>query len=60
MEYEPGRRGFLVEADPEGGWVSVTCQRDQKSMMLVAFSGELKLNGSFTPNSLAAPIAMSE
>jgi hypothetical protein len=26
MEYEPGRRGFLVEADPEGGWVSVTCQ----------------------------------
>jgi len=26
MVWEPGRRGFLVEADPEGGWVSVTCQ----------------------------------
>ena len=25
MDWEPGRRGFLVEADPEGGWVSVTC-----------------------------------
>jgi hypothetical protein len=26
MEWEPGRRGFLVEADPEGGWVGVTCK----------------------------------
>lgn len=26
MECEPGRRGFLVEGDPEGGWVSVSCQ----------------------------------
>jgi hypothetical protein len=25
MEFEPGRRGFLVEGDPNGGWVSVTC-----------------------------------
>jgi hypothetical protein len=25
MDYEPGRRGFIVEGDPEGGWVSVTC-----------------------------------
>lgn len=27
MECEPGRRGFLVEGDPEGGWVSVACQQ---------------------------------
>jgi hypothetical protein len=27
VEYEPGRRGFAVEGDPEGGWVSVSCQR---------------------------------
>jgi hypothetical protein len=26
QEFEPGRRGFLVEGDPNGGWVSVTCQ----------------------------------
>jgi hypothetical protein len=25
LEFEPGRRGFLVEGDPNGGWVSVTC-----------------------------------
>src|SRR5215472_11664051 len=25
MVHEPGRRGFAVEGDPEGGWVSVTC-----------------------------------
>jgi hypothetical protein len=25
QEFEPGRRGFLVEGDPEGGWVSVAC-----------------------------------
>jgi hypothetical protein len=25
MDFEPGRRGFLVEGDPNGGWVSVTC-----------------------------------
>ena len=24
QEWEGGRQGFLVEADPEGGWVSVT------------------------------------
>jgi hypothetical protein len=24
-EFEPGRRGFVVEGDPNGGWVSVTC-----------------------------------
>ena len=24
-DFEPGRRGFLVEADPNGGWVIVTC-----------------------------------
>lgn len=25
QEWESGRRGFLVEGDPQGGWVSVTC-----------------------------------
>jgi hypothetical protein len=25
QDFEPGRRGFIVEGDPEGGWVSVTC-----------------------------------
>jgi len=25
QEFEPGRRGFLVEGDPNGGWVSVRC-----------------------------------
>ena len=25
MEWEPGRRGFQVEGDPQGGWVVVTC-----------------------------------
>jgi hypothetical protein len=25
MDFEPGRRGFLAEGDPNGGWVSVTC-----------------------------------
>lgn len=25
LEFEPGRRGFVVEGDPNGGWVSVTC-----------------------------------
>lgn len=25
QESEPGRRGFLVEGDPNGGWVCVTC-----------------------------------
>jgi hypothetical protein len=25
QEWEPGRRGFQVEGDPEGGWVVVTC-----------------------------------
>jgi hypothetical protein len=25
LEWEPGRRGFQVEGDPEGGWVVVTC-----------------------------------
>jgi hypothetical protein len=25
MDFEPGRRGFLVEGDPNGGWVNVTC-----------------------------------
>jgi hypothetical protein len=24
-EFEPGRRGFLVEGDPNGGWVVVRC-----------------------------------
>lgn len=24
-EFEPGRRGFLAEGDPNGGWVSVRC-----------------------------------
>lgn len=24
QEWEGGRQGFVVEADPEGGWVSVT------------------------------------
>jgi hypothetical protein len=25
LEFEPGRRGFVVEGDPNGGWVIVTC-----------------------------------
>ena len=25
QEFEPGRRGFLVEGDPNGGWVIVQC-----------------------------------
>ena len=25
LEWEPGRRGFQVESDPQGGWVVVTC-----------------------------------
>jgi hypothetical protein len=25
MDFEPGRRGFLAEGDPNGGWVSVRC-----------------------------------
>jgi len=25
QEFVPGRRGFLVEGDPNGGWVSVRC-----------------------------------
>jgi hypothetical protein len=25
LEFEPGRRGFLVEGDPNGGWVIVYC-----------------------------------
>jgi len=25
QEFEPGRRGFLAEGDPNGGWVSVWC-----------------------------------
>ncbi len=25
LEWEPGRRGFQVEGDPQGGWVVVTC-----------------------------------
>jgi hypothetical protein len=25
QEFEPGRRGFLAEGDPNGGWVSVRC-----------------------------------
>jgi hypothetical protein len=25
QEFEPGRRGFLAEGDPNGGWVSVSC-----------------------------------
>ena len=36
------------------------CQRHQKSMMLVALYGELKLSGSVMPNKRASPIAMSE
>jgi len=24
-EFAPGRRGFAVEGDPNGGWVTVTC-----------------------------------
>ena len=36
------------------------CQRRQKSMMLVAWYGELKLNGNRTPMSSESPIAMSE
>jgi hypothetical protein len=24
-ELEPGRRGFVVEAEPQGGWVAVAC-----------------------------------
>ena len=24
-DFEPGRRGFLVEGDPNGGWVAVSC-----------------------------------
>lgn len=25
QEWEPGRRGFQAEGDPQGGWVVVTC-----------------------------------
>jgi hypothetical protein len=25
LEFEPGRRGFLAEGDPNGGWVAVRC-----------------------------------
>jgi hypothetical protein len=25
LEWEPGRRGFAVEGDPQGGWVVVSC-----------------------------------
>jgi hypothetical protein len=25
LVWEPGRLGFMVEADPQGGWVAVTC-----------------------------------
>ena len=25
QEFEPGRRGFLAEGDPNGGWVAVRC-----------------------------------
>lgn len=25
LDFEPGRRGFLVEGDPNGGWVSIHC-----------------------------------
>jgi hypothetical protein len=25
QEFEPGRRGFLAEGDPNGGWVAVSC-----------------------------------
>jgi hypothetical protein len=25
LDFEPGRRGFLVEGDPSGGWVGVRC-----------------------------------
>jgi hypothetical protein len=25
LEFEPGRRGFLAEGDPNGGWVNVRC-----------------------------------
>ena len=27
QEFEPGRRGFLAEGDPNGGWVSVRCHQ---------------------------------
>ncbi|MCG3188205.1 MAG: hypothetical protein LKCHEGNO_00098 [Burkholderiaceae bacterium] len=40
--------------------VRVMCHRFQKSIALVAFSGELKFIGKRMPNNLAAPIAMSE
>ena len=36
------------------------CQRRQKSMMLVALYGELKLTGRRKPNMAAKPIAISE
>ena len=38
----------------------MTCQRSQKSMMLVAFNGELKFIGNLIPKNRASPSAMSE
>ena len=37
----------------------VMCHRRQKSIMLVAFSGELKFTGRRSPNMQPSPSAMS-
>jgi hypothetical protein len=49
-EFEPGRRGFAVEADPNGGWVSVTCvgfpgARKRRDSELQAYRGVLSAAG---------------
>jgi hypothetical protein len=51
QEFEPGRRGFLAEGDPNGGWVSVRCHpgvpwaRKKSSRDLQSYRGVLAAAG---------------
>jgi hypothetical protein len=51
LEFEPGRRGFLAEGDPNGGWVSVRCHpglpwaRKRSSRDLQSYRGVLVAAG---------------
>jgi hypothetical protein len=57
QEFEPGRRGFLAEGDPNGGWVSVRCHpglpwaRKKRDRDLERYRGILAAAGFTVKNS---------
>jgi hypothetical protein len=57
QEFEPGRRGFLAEGDPNGGWVSVRCHpglpwaRKRRDRDLERYRGILAAAGFTVKNS---------